>query len=190
MKKLITIAAISVASLSATCAMATSKSSNNGYFNHWGISVDAITLNDNIPSQLNDFDMGYKLGLHYNYNKYLYSSVSVLVGKHESSELSSSVGVQGYVGRFMPYADLNINNINKFGDSLSGALGYDFGSSYVVNKFIIPFVELDDVTSKNKQAVCVGMHSSIMKNVSMKIQYSRYIQNNNDSLDIGMSYYF
>jgi len=190
MKKLILIAVSSAALLAATCSMATDQDLKNNNFNHWGVSVDAVTLNDNIPSQLNEFDMGYKLGLHYNYNKYLYSSVSVLVGKHESSELSSSVGVQGYVGRFMPYADLNINNINKFGDSLSGALGYDFGSSYVVNKFIIPFVELDDVTSKDRQAVCVGMHSSIMKNVSMKIQYSRQIQNNNNSLDMGVSYYF
>ena len=199
MKKLL-ISSIGAAALISTCAAYSAL--DNNYANQFlkikkdkselEMSISTFTTNSKIPSNIKSLTLGYSGELAYNINKNLYLSGNLKYYGNKNFSYGATAGITASKGILLPYAEISYDQFLYNKQKTHAEFGYDVGAVLNVNKYINPYVQLDDFLNKdiNKEMMEVGSQFLITDNVAFKVGYSFGVQNNKNSANIKLIYIF
>jgi len=199
MKKLL-ISSIRAAALISTCAAYSAL--DNNYANQFlkikkdkselEMSISTFTTNSKIPSNIKSLTLGYSGELAYNINKNLYLSGNLKYYGNKNFSYGATAGITASKGILLPYAEISYDQFLYNKQKTHAEFGYDVGAVLNVNKYINPYVQLDDFLNKdiNKEMMEVGSQFLITDNVAFKVGYSFGVQNNKNSANIKLIYIF
>ena len=120
-------------------------------FNHWSVKTEVLTLNPEIPMTISNLDLGVELGLQYQFNANLYTSVNTVRYDHDRWSVGSTVRLTDSAGYIRPYAEINYNSIQTNNQQWLSLVGYDVGMNVYGFKYVIPYVEVDNFLQKKKE---------------------------------------
>lgn len=157
----------------------TESSSNNKIFDsyktpsfkHWSISGEAFSLNDKIPSSLKKLRLGYDLTLQYNLNPNLYASANAKYGNYHSIGWGSTIGLQASSGMFRPYIEGVYEAIPQQSKKWDYHIGYNIGVNLNVAKWIIPYLEFNNLFQNDKEGFSTGITVPVSKSFLLKAGY-------------------
>jgi len=199
MKKLL-ISSIGAAALISTCAAYSAL--DNNYANQFlkikkdkselEMSVGSFTTNSKIPSNIKSLTLGYSGELTYKINKNLYLSGNLKYYGNKNFSYGGTAGITASKGFLLPYAEVSYDQFLYDKQKTHAEFGYDIGAVFNINKYINPYVKLDNFLKKdtNKEFVEIGSKFLINNKIGFKIGYAFGAHNNQNSANIKLIYMF
>ena len=155
---------------------------------HFKVTVSSMSLNSEL-NHMKELNMGYKVELQYLFNSHVYVKVNSTGYGHNKFGFGGRVGVQTLIHKFKPYAEIGVDN-KPHPQGSKTQLAYDVGLGYNLATHFQPFVEIDNVTYRDRASAKVGANIPLNNKFSVAGDYIHNLHTSGDGFEVKLSYAF
>lgn len=160
----------------------------NVYGDKWSVEVGGFTGNQALPENFNEVNVGYKLGVNYNFNENFYGEVTGRMFDRDHYTFEPLVGAKmNLTKHIQPYIEVEgVFYLNR--QNTQRAFNYDFGVKALIYKGSYAYIESTNFFEYNEANYEVGFGVPVTNRLVFELSYNMNIKGHRNGLSANLEY--